>query len=143
MAFKVFLDANVLLDFTLQRENYESAKKLMQKGIGGIIQLFTTPSVLHITSYWLSKYYGNAKARQLLLALLADVQTIDCNYETVLMALHSSIDDIEDALQYYTALNFDLDYFISSDKKLKKAAIPQLPVYEIEEFLKELDKNED
>lgn len=46
-----------------------------------------------------------------------------------------SIDDIEDALQYYTALHFKLNIFISRDKKLKAAAFRQLPVYNISEFL--------
>lgn len=45
--------------------------------------------------------------------------------------------DIEDALQYYTALHHKIDYFISCDKQLKKAAIPSLPVYLPEEFLAE------
>ncbi len=43
--------------------------------------------------------------------------------------------DIEDALQYYTAMHHKLDYFISRDKGLKKAAIPVLPVCSPEEFI--------
>ena len=137
MASKVFADANLLLDFTLQRDNYLSARNVVQHGIDGAIQLYTTPSILHITAYWIGKAYGVAKAKELLLALLADVQIVDCDHATALMAINSSISDIEDALQYYTALKFGMEYFISADKKLKKAAIPQLPVFTAEEFLKE------
>jgi hypothetical protein len=57
---------------------------------------------------------------------------------TSLVALNSEIDDIEDALQYYTALKHQTEYFISADKKLKKSAIPQLPVYSADEFLTEI-----
>jgi hypothetical protein len=46
--------------------------------------------------------------------------------------------DIEDALQYYTALHHKLDVFISSDKQLQKSAISSLPVYTPEEFLKSI-----
>jgi predicted nucleic acid-binding protein len=143
MAFKVFLDANILLDFTLQRTGYPEAKKILQKGIDGDIQLYTTPAVLHIASYWLTKAYSGAITKNLILTLLADVHIIDCDHATALMAINSNIDDIEDALQYYAALKYNIIYFISSDKKLKKVAIPQLPVYTAKEFLDELDVNQD
>ena len=138
MAFKVFVDANVLLDFTLHRDGYNDAKQLIQKGVDGDIQLTTTPAILHIVSYWLTKAYRSSTAKELLLALLAEVRIIDCDHDTALMAINSSIDDVEDGLQYYTAIMHRADYFISSDKKLKKAAIPQLPVYTISEILEEL-----
>jgi predicted nucleic acid-binding protein len=140
MASKVFLDANILLDFTLQRTGHNEAKKILQKGIDGDILLCTTPAVIHIVSYWLTKAYSSAIAKKLILTLLADVQVIDCDHATVLMAINSNIDDIEDALQYYAALKFNIIYFISADKKLKKSAIPQLPVYTAKEFLEELDE---
>ena len=69
--------------------------------------------------------------------LRADVYDIDISHEITFNTLHSKIKDIEDALQYYTALHNKLDYFISLDKKLQKAAIPMLPIYTPEEFLKE------
>ena len=138
MAFKVFADANLLLDFTLQRANYIPSRDVVQHGINGNIRLYTTPAVLHITAYWVTKVYGAAKAKELLLVLLADVQVIDCDHATTLIAISSSMDDIEDTLQYYTALKAGMDYFISADKKLKKAALPQLPVYTAAELLTEL-----
>ncbi|HEV7332040.1 MAG TPA: PIN domain-containing protein [Flavisolibacter sp.] len=140
MASKVFLDANVLLDFLLQRQQADSAKTIIAKAVEGKISAFITPSVLHIAGYWLSKEYGSAKAKQLLTALLADVQVIDCNHAIATMALQSTIDDIEDALQYFTAIEHKLTHFISSDKKLKQAAIPQLPVFTPAEFLHEWEE---
>lgn len=62
------------------------------------IQLCTTPAVLHIASYWLTKAYSGTIAKKLILTLLADVQVIDCDHATALMAINSNIDDIEDAL---------------------------------------------
>jgi predicted nucleic acid-binding protein len=137
MAFKLFLDANVLLDFTLKRDDYETSRALMELSISGRVQAFVTPSIVHIVGYWLTKAYGNVKAKELLLTLLADIQVIDIGHETTLIALHSKMNDIEDALQYYTALHHKLDYFISRDKGLKKAAIAVLPVYSPEEFMKD------
>jgi len=140
MASKLFADANILLDFTLQRAGYQTAKELIQLAIEGKLLLYTSPSVVHITAYWLTKAYNPQTAKQLLLSLLADVQVIDCDHATSLMALNSKMDDIEDALQYYTALHHGMDYFISADKKLKKVSIPQLPVYTAAELIAEIGR---
>lgn len=139
MASRVFLDANILLDFTLKREAYPVARKLIELAIKGQIQAFITPSIVHIVGYWLTKAYGNARAKELLLTLLADVRVVDINHEITITALHSKIKDIEDALQYYTAIHHKVDIFISRDKDLQRAAIPTLPVYAPDEFLKELE----
>lgn len=138
MAFKVFLDANILLDFTLRRPGYPEAKQLIQKGIDGDLQLTTTPAVLHITGYWLTKAYSSSTAKELIISFLTDIEIIDCDHATAVMAINSAINDIEDALQYYAALKHNAIYFISSDKQLKKSAIPQLPVYTAKELLNEL-----
>ncbi|RZA03432.1 MAG: PIN domain-containing protein [Sphingobacteriaceae bacterium] len=135
MASKILLDANVLLDFTLQRKNYENTKQLIGRIINGEFHGFVTPSIVHIIGYWLSKSYGAIKAKQIILELLTDIKVIDCNHIITISALNSQITDIEDALQYYTALYHKLDFFISQDKNLQKAAIPNLPVYTVEEFI--------
>jgi predicted nucleic acid-binding protein len=137
MASKVFLDANILLDFTLKRDGYNEAKKIIEFAVKGQIQAYITPAIVHIVGYWLTKAYGNAKAKELLLTLLADVQVIDSDHEITLNALHSKIKDIEDALQYYTAMHHKIDYFITLDKGFKKEAIPALPICMPTEFLTE------
>jgi predicted nucleic acid-binding protein len=136
MAFKVFLDANILLDFLLKRSGYESSKDMIRLVIDKKIQAFITPAIVHIVGYWLTKSYGKAKAKELLLLLLADVHVIDANHQTTILALHSQIEDIEDALQYYTAIHHKLDFFITRDKNFQKVGLPSLPVCSIEDFLK-------
>jgi predicted nucleic acid-binding protein len=111
----------------------------MQASIDGHIELYTNPAVLHITTYFTSEFFSSRQTKKIILTLLNNVMVIDCDHATALTALSSSeIDDTEDALQYHTALKHDVDYFISADKKLKKAAIPQLPVYTSVELLAEL-----
>jgi len=73
----------------------------------------------------------------IILALLAEVQLIDPGYETTISALHSRMENIPGALSYYAALHHRLDYFITRDKDLPKAAIPVLPVCRPEEFLEQ------
>lgn len=138
MASKVFLDANILLDLTLKRADYEVAKEIMSLAIEGRIQAYTTPSIVHIICYWLTKAYDQTKARVIIGALLNDITCIEISHDQVVTALHSSIRDIEDALQYYTALHYRIDYFISRDKQLKRDAIATLPIYTPDEFMKEI-----
>lgn len=138
MGFKIFLDANILLDFLLKRDNYQHAKALMNLIITGKVSAFITPAIVHIAGYWLTKAYGAEKAKMLLINLLIDVRVIDISHELTLLALNSKIDDIEDALQYYTAIHNQLDYFISGDRKLQKAAIPVLPVIAADYFLEKI-----
>ncbi|SEM65300.1 PIN domain-containing protein [bacterium A37T11] len=136
MGFKVFLDANVLLDFVLKRANYEQARIIISAVVNGSIQAFFTPSVVQITAYWTAKAYGIEKTKEVIGALLADIECIDIPHDQVVSAVHSSMDDIENALQYYAALYHHLDYVISRDKAFQNAAIASLPVLSPEEFIK-------
>jgi predicted nucleic acid-binding protein len=135
MAFRIFLDADILLDFTLKRESYAIVRQLMEWVVGGRVQVFITAAVVQDVGRALSGVYGPMQAKELLLALLAEVQVIDAGYEMTVNALHSRMDDISDALSYYTALHHRLDYFITRDNDLLKVAIPVLPVCTPEEFL--------
>lgn len=136
MAFKVFIDANILLDFTLQRTHYDDAKRLIELVINNELQAYISPAIVHITGYWLTKAYGAKKAKEILLTLLVDIKIIDISQETTINALHSKINDIEDGLQYYCALHHKLDYFITRDAQLKKEGMPSLPILSVSEFLK-------
>lgn len=103
------------------------------------IKGFITPAIIHIVGYWLTKAYGAKKAKELLLSILVDIQSLDIPHEIVINAMLSKINDIENSLQYYTALHYKLDYFISEDKLLKKESTSVLPVYSIKEFLQEFE----
>lgn len=136
MASKIFIDANILLDFTLQRTHYNEAKRLIELVINDELQGYISPAIVHIAGYWLTKAYGAKKSKEILLTLLTDIKVIDINHSTTVNALHSRINDIEDALQYYCALHHKLDYFITRDGQLKKESVPGLPIYGLSEFLK-------
>ena len=108
MAFRIFLDTDVLLDFALKKDR--AARQLMEWAVRGRVQAFITNYTVQVAGYWLTKAYGAGKAKELLAALLADVQVIDIGHAITVDALHSRIDDMDLALQYYTALHHKLDY---------------------------------
>lgn len=139
MASKLLLDANVCLDFLLRRENYSETKNVFLKIFSGEIKGFVTPAIVHIVSFYLAKYYDRALTKDIILDLLSNIKVIDCNHEIAINAVSSRMTDIEDALQYYTAMHHKMDYFISLDKNFIKSAIPNLPVFSPTEFLKTFD----
>jgi len=135
MAFKIFLDANILLDLTLRRSNYDKAKKVFELVGDNKVKGYTTPSIIHILGHYITKSYDANIAKELILTLLKDILIIDMSHELVITALNSQMIDIEDSLQYYSALHHKMDYFISMDKQLRKSGIPGLPVLTPDELI--------
>jgi predicted nucleic acid-binding protein len=135
MGLKIFLDANIVLDFILKRDAYALSLQIMKMVVQGKVRAFITPSIIQISGYWITKVHGHAKAKELLSTLLNDVRLIDIEHEVAQLALQSSIPEIEDALQYYTAIHHQLDYFITLDKALVKYSSPVLPIIHPTEFL--------
>ncbi len=140
MAFRLFLDANVCLTFILQRQGFESSELIFERIGSGEFKGYVSPAIIHIIAYFLAKVHQRRIVKTLILNLLANVTDIDCNHEIAINAINSQMTDIEDALQYYTAMHHKMDYFISLDKNLIKSAIPFLPVYSPEDFLELYDQ---
>ena len=136
MAFRVFLNTDVLLDFTLKGRGYDRSRKLMALAVNGRLQTFITTAVLQDTGRRLRQAYGAERTKELLLALLAEVSVIDGSHTVTVSALHSTMGDREEAISYYTALYHKLDYFLTEDMELANTAVPMLPVVTPEAFLK-------
>lgn len=136
MALKIFLDANIILEFVLKRKNFEDVKSIFEIEQNAKIKLYISSSILHIVGYWLTKYLGVDVAKTTLLKLLEHIKVIDSNHEGALEALKSDFKDIEDAIQYFTALNHKMDYLISFDIDFKKFANSKLPIVDVKDFIK-------
>ena len=134
MALKIFLDANVILDFVLKRKNYEDVKLIFELEEKRNIKLFISSSILHIIGYWLTKYLGAVVAKTTILKLLEHIKVIDGKHESALEALKSDFIDIEDALQYFIALNHKMDYLLSFDVDFQKFNSKKLPIVDIKKF---------
>ena len=137
MASKIILDANILLDFILKRSaDYTVLEKIYSEIVKGNLKNHITTSIIHTCGYWLTKAIGSSHAKQVILTLLNDTMVMDASQAIVVDSLHSNMTDIEDALQYYTALEHKIDFFISRDAKFIKSAKPGLPIYTPSDFVK-------
>jgi predicted nucleic acid-binding protein len=136
MAYKVFLDANVILEYFMKRKSLEDSRKIMIQLEDGAIKGFTSNSIVQTCGYILIKSYGNTVARNILLGMLKFITVIDCKHETVILALNSIIRDPEDAIQYYSAIQHHMDYYITFDQELITQSTPNLPIMAPKDFLK-------
>ncbi|MDT4859408.1 PIN domain protein [compost metagenome] len=136
MVFKAFLDINILLDFFLKRDGFPLAERVLKLAEKREIDLYISVSILQTSAYFLQKYYGPVLAKKLLTELLLMVNLIDSDKEVVIQALNSSIDDIEDAVHYYTAMKHDLGYLITRDTSFQQAKHQGIQVIDPERFIR-------
>ncbi len=137
MQKKIFLDANILLDLLLKRDGHETIRQLFEIIIAGQVKGYTSVSVLHILAYWLQKAYGVATAKKLLVSLADEITFIDCSHASATQALASSFSDIEDSIQYHTAIQHKIGFFITRDKGLIRQSGKALPIVSPKAFLEE------
>ncbi len=133
-----FLDANVFLDAILKRgDNYADCQALLDESQNGLLKLKTTPSCLLHVIYFLEKAgIGNPVIIQIVDGLLKVVSLVATNETTFRQALQAGFADLEDAIQYHTALQVKgIDYFITANTKDFKKALPQLPVITPKQFM--------
>jgi len=137
MAYKIFLDINILIDLLdNKRSNHSDAVSLMNYAEASACYALVTESVLNTTAYLIRKDYPPAKLRQLFNHLLAFVELIPVTTLIYTSGLQRTINDVEDAILYAAALHASVDYFITDDTKdFKKLEIPALPIMTAKDFL--------
>jgi predicted nucleic acid-binding protein len=139
MKYTVSADANVFLDGLLQRgDTGAEALEIIELAESNQLILYISSSNLMNVVYFLEKAgKTNNEIIPAVKNLLSFTTIISPNNSTVINALEANFNDIEDAIQYCTALQIkDKDYFITSNIKDFKKATVQLPVITPRQFLK-------
>lgn len=135
MDFKVFLDANFILDFLLNRKGYDVALQLFTLAKKRKVSAFTNPSIIQTISFYLQKDFDTTTSRALLKELLKLITLVETRPEAVYSALNSSINDIEDAIHYYTAIEHGIEYLVTNDIDFLKLDGAALNIKSPEDFL--------
>lgn len=138
MAYKLFLDTNVFLDAFLERtQDWKEAETVLQLAAQNKIDVFTSANNLINVIYSLQKQkLTQEQIIQLMELTISYTQLADINTSDFALALRAGFPDLEDAVQYYTALHIKgIDYFITSNTKDYKKASPQLPVITPKQFI--------
>ena len=134
MTFRVFVDADIILDLLLSRQPFLSAARalfllIQKKGIEG----YTSPLILSNLFYILRKGSSGPQAVSALRRMRLILRALPMDERTVDLALASSFTDLEDAFQYYAAVDQNLDALITRNKKDYRSS--ELPVLNAEEFV--------
>ena len=138
MVAKLFIDTNVFLDFLMQRGNdWQNAEAIFKMAESGVVKVFTSSSSLINVMYVmqtckLSREEVIANTN----AILSFTTLVDPDNTTFEIALLSGFKDLEDAVQYHTALEINgVNYFITSNIKDYGKAHKLLPVITPGEYI--------
>ncbi len=144
MDYKLFLDSDVILDVVLQREGfYQNSYPLFEMMADETVVLYTSSSVIMNVQYLSTKFIGKVKAIEGIKYLLDFLEIFDSNKKILQKAYNTRCKDIEDAVQYFTAINAEvINYFISRNTKdYKEIEEKFLPVLTPSQFLKNFKQN--
>ena len=116
---KIFLDANIIIDL-LDKPNYEHELATEVVRIIRLIKqpIFISPTTFAIAYYIFSKRNkGKANVRIILLSFFKFFTFTSENAAVMKNVLSSNFIDLEDALQYYSALDSGVQLIITKNKK--------------------------
>lgn len=134
MMTNVFIDSDVIIDVTTQREpfasNSISVLKLIERNN---IQACTSSNCIANVHYILRRQVGDACARKVIKELIQHIDVISVEFQDVRLALDSEFKDFEDALQFYSALRHGCQAIITRNGKDYTQAT--IDVYSPHEFL--------
>lgn len=130
----LFVDSDIVIDLLSARQpHYQFAAELFSLADKNFIKLNVSSLTFSNINYTLSKQLSAEQARKMLIQLKTLVQILSVDDKIIELALKSNFIDFEDAIQYYTALENDLDILLTRNlKDFKKAKIE---VMTAEQFL--------
>ena len=140
MAYKIFLDANIVLDVLhADREFHEDAKELFFAIEANICSAYYSESVLTIIAYVLRKQMSSNQINSVIIELNKKIGFLSSLKIHSTLAAQQNPPDFEDALLYQIALHHQMDYFVTSNakdfKKIQQAGLPVIQARELNKIL--------
>jgi predicted nucleic acid-binding protein len=130
---KLLVDTNIVIDLLSKREKfYNEAAELFSRADRKEFNLTISTLTFANTNYILAKLKTPKEAREILrrFKLLVELLNLDARI-TELALCDDNFKDIEDGLQYYSAIENKIDVIITRNKKdFKHSTIPFLTARE-------------
>jgi len=135
----VFLDTKVAFDQISKREPfYGESLPLIDSVAKGNMSFSIAEGSIMTLIYLAYDSYKMPDAKEQLLDFISMCDVLRSGKSLIRNALTSEFNDKEDAIQYYTALHYEVDYFITRNKKDYQPFVTRLPVYTPTEFLNQI-----
>ncbi|MDR0704535.1 MAG: PIN domain-containing protein [Planctomycetaceae bacterium] len=113
----ILLDTNIILDYAQIRENFfEHARKIFEKIDNKNLCGFISASSVTDIFYLLLKKMDTCEAKKKLVKLLRILKVLPVDRQIIDIALDSSINDFEDAVQVFAARAMNISIVVTRDK---------------------------
>lgn len=132
---RILIDTNIVIGLlSMRKEFYEEAAELFSLADKKELELSISALTFANTHYILAKLKSGKDAREILrkFKILVEILSLDDKI-TQLALSDDNFSDIEDGLQYYTAMENQIDVIITRNKKDFKNS--KIPVLTAKEFL--------
>ncbi len=141
MAYKIFLDTNIIIDLLAER-NFEldSIHEILKLSEKGITDLYISESII-TTIFYLLRKEKKINTLSALRELCKTINVIIFSKDILYFPIENYIDK-EDGLLYFLAAKAKMDYFITRNVKDFIFLFPSLPVMSPTNFLKEIYLND-
>lgn len=135
----LYLDTNIVLDLLAERMPfYTEAAKLFSLADKKKLKLSISSLCLADAHYILSRQNPEIEVRKVLRKFKVLVNVLPLDDKITDLALNSDFKDFEDAIQYFTALEYDQDLIITRNQHDFKES--KIPVMTAGEFIKSIKK---
>jgi predicted nucleic acid-binding protein len=133
---KIFLDANILVS-VLNKEypTFTYSSRILSLSGNPKFQVYTSPICLAIAFYFAEKKSGTSVAKNKMAILNSNLKVSLVGQESVTKCLQNKkINDFEDGLEYYSALEAGCECIITED--IKDFYFSEVEVLKAEDFIK-------
>jgi predicted nucleic acid-binding protein len=132
---RLLIDTNIVIDLLSRRDKfYDEAADLFSRADKKELDLTISSLTFANTNYILSKLKSAKEARKILRKFKVLVELLSLDDKITELALSDdSFPDFEDGLQYYSAIENQIDVIITRNKKDFKNS--KIPVLTAKEFL--------
>ncbi|PKP45340.1 MAG: PIN domain nuclease [Bacteroidetes bacterium HGW-Bacteroidetes-11] len=115
----ILLDTNIIIDLLANREPFnQDALRLFSLADRGKVILFTSALSIANVSYVLSKQRNPEDTKQILRKLKLLVRVLSLDEKIINLALNDNeFKDFEDGLQYYSAIENEIDIIVTRNLK--------------------------
>ncbi len=119
MAFKLFIDSDVVIDFFTDREPYVNpASELFELNERGDVILYLSAVSVNNIYYIVRKYLGHKQSLEVIKTLIEITEIVGTSKQEIIQSLKNNFKDFEDSIQYSTALTIEgLDAIITRNVK--------------------------
>ena len=136
---KVLLDTNIIIDLLAKREPfYQEAANIFTLADRKVINLYVSALSFANVNYVLLRQRKSEEAKLILRKLKLLVGILSLDEKIISLSLNDNdFKDYEDALQYYSAIENDIDVIIS--RNLKDFQNSKLPVMTADQFINSIE----